>query len=199
MGDEVAAKKTTTARKGVAARKRAAPGKGRGMAAGRRVVYRAEFAGQVEKLCKLGAGDEEVAEFFGVGVEVLEKWRRERGEFDEAVRRGKMLADAEVADRLFLRAVGYSREGVKVMARGGKEGPAMVPCEEYYAPDVRACIFWLKNRRPDLWGERVLDAGDGDDGEAMVLRVSEEALEEMRGMVGVAKGVGGMGEVPGDQ
>jgi len=52
--------------------------------------YRAEFAGQVEMLCRLGARDGELAEFFGVGVELLEEWLRVHGEFAEAVRCGRM-------------------------------------------------------------------------------------------------------------
>ncbi|WP_341405398.1 hypothetical protein [Luteolibacter soli] len=171
----------------------------RGVSARVRVRYREEYAGWVEKLYKLGAGDEEVAGFFGVRVEVLERWMRRHGEFAEGVRRGRMWADAEVAERLFQRAMGYSREVVKVMSRGGKEEPVRVPYEEHYPPDVRACIFWLRNRRPDLWRERVLlESGDGEG--TMLLEVSEEVLEEMRGMVKVAEGVVGPGgEVPSDQ
>jgi hypothetical protein len=25
----------------------------------------------------------------------------------------------------------------------------------HYPPDTTACIFWLKNRRPDLWRDKV--------------------------------------------
>jgi hypothetical protein len=28
------------------------------------------------------------------------------------------------------------------------------PVRKYYPPDTTAAIFWLKNRRPDLWRDR---------------------------------------------
>jgi hypothetical protein len=34
-----------------------------------------------------------------------------------------------------------------------------VPYVEYVPPDTTACIFWLKNRRKDLWRDRVDVAG----------------------------------------
>jgi len=100
-----------------------------------------------------------------------------------------------VADRLFLRARGYSHEAVKVMSRGGKEEPVMVPYVEHYPPDTTACIFWLKNRRPDLWREKVLDDAAGKKGEVVELTVGAEALEEIERVMGIAKGVVGPGEV----
>jgi hypothetical protein len=33
--------------------------------------------------------------------------------------------------------------------------PIVVPFEQHYPPDTVACIFWLKNRRPDLWRDKV--------------------------------------------
>jgi hypothetical protein len=29
--------------------------------------------------------------------------------------------------------------------------PVLVPYQEHIPPDVTACIFWLKNRRPKEW------------------------------------------------
>ncbi|MCW1926302.1 hypothetical protein OKA05_27355 [Luteolibacter arcticus] len=153
---------------------------------GKACGYRAEFAGQVEKLCRLGASAEELADFFGVTVERMEAWKGEHAEFGEAVRRGQMLADAEVADRLYLRARGYTHEAVKVMSRGGKEEPVSVPYEEHYAPDTTACIFWLKNRRPDLWRDKVSDDGAGRKGSAMELTVGPEALAAIEQVMGHA-------------
>jgi hypothetical protein len=158
------------------------------------VGYRTELVGQVEKLCRLGARDGEVAEFFGVEVEVLEGWMREHAEFAEAVRRGRMLADAEVAERLFLRARGYSHEAVKILSRGGKEEPVMVPYVEHYPPDTTACMFWLKNRRPDLWRDKVADDAAGKKGGAVELTVGEEALAAIAEAAGFAARVVGPGE-----
>jgi hypothetical protein len=36
----------------------------------------------------------------------------------------------------------------------GTDKPVCVPYRQHVPPDVVACIFWLKNRRPDLWRDR---------------------------------------------
>jgi len=62
------------------------------------------------------------------------------------------LADAEVANKLFQRATGYSHDDVHISNYQGQV--CITPIIKHYAPDTTACIFWLKNRRPDLWRDR---------------------------------------------
>ena len=112
------------------------------------------------------------------------------------------MADAEVAERLFLRARGYTHEAVKILSRGGKEEPVMVPYVEHYPPDTTACIFWLKNRRPDLWRDKVLlDEAAGKKGGAMEITVGPEALAAIQEAAGIAGSVSAPGgdEVAGDE
>jgi hypothetical protein len=40
---------------------------------------------------------------------------------------------------------------VKIFMPAGAKKPIYAPYVEHIPPDVTACIFWLKNRRPDLW------------------------------------------------
>ena len=60
-------------------------------------------------------------------------------------------AFAEVAEKLFRRATGYSHEAVKIVADAKTKEQHIVPYVEHYPPDTTACIFWLKNRRPEAW------------------------------------------------
>jgi hypothetical protein len=114
--------------------------------------YRLEYAEQGRKLCLLlGATDQELARFFGVTPEVLREWLSLVPDFAGAVRAGRELADAEVADRLYRRAVGYSHEAVRVFS------DHTVPYVEHYPPDTTACIFWLKSRQRDKWLDKVED------------------------------------------
>ena len=53
-----------------------------------------------------------------------------------------------IALRLFSRATGYPYETEKVFQQRGKVVRATIT--EHVPPDTTACIFWLKNRRPDL-------------------------------------------------
>ena len=111
--------------------------------------YRDHYAEQARKLCLLlGATDEELARFLEVSASVLQGWLAEIPAFAEAVRAGRDLADAEVADRLYRRALGFSHDAVRIFA------DREVPYVEHYPPDTAACIFWLKSRRPAKWRDR---------------------------------------------
>lgn len=121
---------------------------------GRPTSYKQEYDAQVEKLCRLGATDPEIADFFGVAVATLYNWREQFPTFLEALKAGKQTADAEVADKLYRRATGYNHPAVKIFLRRDDDAPVHAPYTEHCPPDVTACIFWLKNRRPDLWRDK---------------------------------------------
>src|ERR1051325_6581857 len=89
--------------------------------AGRPTEYKPEYCVQVEKLCKLGATDKELADFFDVTEQTINNWKSEHDEFFESIKRGKVLADAEVANKLYHRAIGYSHDAVKIFPDGGKD------------------------------------------------------------------------------
>jgi transcriptional regulator with XRE-family HTH domain len=125
--------------------------------------YRTEYADQAEKLCKLGATDKQIADFFGVSEQTVNNWKQAHPEFLESLRSGKELADANVASSLYQRAMGYSHEAVKIAASPTGEHVA-VPYVERYPPDTTAAIFWLKNRRPDLWRDRHTQEISGPNG-----------------------------------
>src|SRR5581483_513083 len=81
---------------------------------GRPPTYRAEFAVQAAKLCALGATDAELADFFGVHERTIGRWQATHPEFGAALKAGKERADERVERSLYQRAVGYTREAVKV-------------------------------------------------------------------------------------
>lgn len=143
----------------------------------RRVIppssYRDEFAEQARKLCLLlGADDHELARFFDVPPATLQEWLASVAEFAAAVRTGRTLADADVADRLWRRAIGYSHGAVRIFSHQGKA--LEVAYTEHYPPDTTACLFWLKSRQPDRWRE----GSERDDHAAAQLLASLDAAGE---------------------
>jgi hypothetical protein len=119
---------------------------------GRPTKYDNKFAEQAKLLCRLGATNPELAEFFEVVVSTIHDWRAAHPEFHEAIRQGKEMADARVANALFHRAVGYKHKALKFFAHEGTSWSEEYV--EHYPPDAASCIFWLKNRRPDLWRDQ---------------------------------------------
>ncbi len=102
----------------------------------------------------LGATNEELAKCFGVAVSTIDKWIVEHSAFSGATKDGREIADANVASKLFHRATGYEHRAVKIAVDAKSGESAQVPYIEHYPPDTTAAIFWLKNRRPDLWREK---------------------------------------------
>jgi hypothetical protein len=114
--------------------------------------HQASFNKQAEKLCKLGATDKELADFFNVCEATINNWKKDFPEFLESIKKGKMLADANVAESLYKRAIGYKHKEDKIFQYEGS--PVIVPTVKHYAPDSVAAIFWLKNRRPEMWKDK---------------------------------------------
>lgn len=117
--------------------------------------YKEEYADQALKLCRLGATDKDLADFFEVNEDTINEWKKVHAVFSESLKGGKQLADAEVANKLFHRATGYSHEAVKIVADAKTKEEHIVNYTEHYPPDTTAAIFWLKNRRPDIWRDRI--------------------------------------------
>ncbi len=127
---------------------------------GRPTDYRKVYDEQARKLCLLGATHEELANFFGVTTVTFYAWLKKHKDFLNAIRAGKEFADANVASRLYERAMGYSHQAVKIVADAKTGAEHIVPYTENYPPDTAACIFWMKNRRKDKWRDTHTHAGD---------------------------------------
>jgi hypothetical protein len=113
--------------------------------------FKPEFTAQAEKLCKLGATDIEIADFFEIEVRTLYRWKADNDEFCQALKAGKTEADDRVERSLFARANGYEHDEVDI--RVILNEVVQTPVRKFYPPDTTAAIFWLKNRRPEQWRE----------------------------------------------
>jgi hypothetical protein len=119
---------------------------------GRPTKYNASYCTKVYRLTLLGATNEEIATLFDISVSTLHLWMNTYKRFSDAVARGKQHADANVADRLYQRAMGYTHKEDKIFQYEGS--PVIVPTKRYYPPDTQAATFWLKNRRPQDWRDK---------------------------------------------
>lgn len=94
-----------------------------------------------------------MAEFFGIAKSTLSLWKEQQPEFSDALKAGKAIADGEVVDRLYQRAMGYEHDEVDIRVVGGEI--VQTPIRKFYPPDTTACIFWLKNRQREKWRDKV--------------------------------------------
>lgn len=130
--------------------------------AGRKTKYKKEYVEQAKKLCALGAIDVQLADFFNVCEDTINEWKKVYPEFSESLKKGKSKYDNEtVVNSLLHRAIGYQHKEDKIFMHNGK--PVIVETIKHYPPDPTSCIFWLKNRLPDEWREKVEGKGDDED------------------------------------
>lgn len=125
-------------------------------AKGRPSKYRAAYAAQARKLALLGLTDRGMANFFEISESTLNLWKKEYPDFSESIREGKVEADARVAASLFHSALGggtvtevkkeVDAEGNTVTKKTVRELPANVTAQQ----------FWLKNRQPQNWRDKVV-------------------------------------------
>jgi len=97
------------------------------MPAGRITSYTPELCDEIVKRTMQGewaATDEQIADYCGIDRSLVRRWRHKYPEFDQAVRKAKLLVDNRVESALFYRAS---------------------------TGDVSAGIYWLQCRRPAEW------------------------------------------------
>ena len=121
------------------------------MAVGRPTIYKPENAEIARQACVLGATNEALAERFEVCRRTIDNWIATIPEFSYAVKHGRGVADESVVSALFARATGMEQKMTKVFCYRGQ--PVTADYTAHLPPDVRACIFWLRNRRPEEWRE----------------------------------------------
>ena len=138
--------------------------------AGRPSKYDKSYIDLAYNYCLLGADDNFLAKAFGVNVDTIYEWKKKHREFSESIKRGKEIADGEIAASLFKRAKGfdYEEETLELLGKNKKaqtpEGETIVTSVQklvvtkrvlkYMPPDPLSAIFWLKNRQPQFWRDK---------------------------------------------
>lgn len=116
---------------------------------------------------RIGLTDEQIAENCGIAVRTLYEWKSRYPQIMQALKKGKAWADTQVENALFKRAVGYEYDEVTY-----EDGIETKRVRRHVPPDVTAQIYWLKNRRPDLWRDkREEKPGEGDERETGVVEI----------------------------
>lgn len=119
---------------------------------GRPSKYQANFPERAKALADQGATDREIAQALGIAESTYYEFRNAHPEFSEAVKVGKDRADDRVEAALYRKATGYSFDSEKIFQYEGS--PVRAQTVEHVPPSDTAAIFWLKNRRPDLWRDK---------------------------------------------
>ena len=133
-----------------------------------------------EKMIELynkGKTDRQVAEIIGVSERTITNWKASNPGFLLSLKEAKQGADDLVEASLFSRAIGYTNPEEKIFC--DKDGNIIrAPTLKHYAPDVTAQIFWLKNRRPELWRDKIEISNEDDQAKEVEAIPIKKSFEE---------------------
>jgi hypothetical protein len=114
--------------------------------------YKEEYSKLAYKLALLGSTDKDLSNVFEVSEKTIDNWKNLYPDFLQSLKRGKDEADSKVVMSLFNRANGFHKEETEEIMYKGEV--VELKRKKYYPPDVTACIYWLKNRQRDKWGDK---------------------------------------------
>lgn len=130
---------------------------------------------RLEGWARDGLTDEQIAHNIGIHRDTLIQWKKKFADISDALKKGKEVVDREVENALFKKACGYTVELRKPMkvkrvvyneetGRKLEEYEEVVDTvEEVHVPaDTTAQIFWLKNRKPEAWRDKVIYTDESD-------------------------------------
>ena len=119
---------------------------------------------QIQGWARDGLTEEQIAHNMGIGLTTLKDWKGKFPSILTAIKKGKAPVDIEVENALLKRAMGYNYdEVIKELVPTGRIGDDGKPIYKQHVktvtkhmpPDTTAQIFWLKNRRPGKWRDKI--------------------------------------------
>lgn len=111
---------------------------------------------EIEAWKRDGLTDEQIFKNLGISRDTFYKYKEKYSDFSEAIKKGKEVADIEVENALFKRAIGYKYKEVikEVKEIDGKKSTYVKEVIKEMPGDVAAQIFWLKNRKSNKWKDK---------------------------------------------
>lgn len=111
---------------------------------------------EIEAWKRDGLTNEQIMKNLGIGRDSFYRYKDKYSEFSDALKKGKEVADIEVENALFKRAIGYKYKEVikEVKEIDGKKTTYVKEVIKEIPGDVGAQIFWLKNRKSSKWKDK---------------------------------------------
>lgn len=126
---------------------------------------------QIEAWARDGLTDEQISQNMGISYSTLRVWRDKYSALSAALKKGKDVVDIQAENALLKRALGYTSEDVKETYDSDGNLTTRVITRKTVPPDVTAGIFWLKNRRPDKWGDKPTDKTESEEKQSIVFQI----------------------------
>lgn len=119
---------------------------------------------QIGAWARDGLYNEQIAHNMGISRKTLAEWAKKYGAIGDALKKNRSVADIIIENAAFKKACGYNAQIVKHMKvketyydksgrKADRERIVEVVDEVHVPADSTAQIFWLKHRKPEVWGD----------------------------------------------
>lgn len=106
----------------------------------------------IEGWARDGLTDEQIAHNMDIVPSTFYEWKKKYSEISESLKKGKEVVDRLVENALLKRALGYTYE--EVTEEESENGFKRKVVTKEVIPDTTAQIFWLKNRKREVWRDK---------------------------------------------
>lgn len=139
---------------------------------------------KLEGWARDGLTDEQISNNIGISRSTLAEWKKKYEDISDTLKKGKEVVDIQVENALLKRALGYSYEEVtkeicENTGTGELEMRITKKVKKEVVPDTTAQIFWLKNRKPDVWRDKhEVNSNSGEKAVEKYIRAIEEDMRK---------------------
>lgn len=133
---------------------------------------------RVQGWARDGLTMEQIAHNIGIVKSTLYKWIEKSKDFSDALKVSRDSADRQVENALFNNALGF-----KYIEQQLTDTGEVVDVEKYAKPNTTAQIFWLKNRKAEVWREKQnIEHAGGIDQKVDLSGLSDKDIEKLAKM-----------------
>lgn len=109
---------------------------------------------RLEAWARDGLTEADICKNIGITTQTLWDWKKKHPEVFDALKKGKEVADTIIENALYKRASGYDYEEVKTITASDGTIITKTVTKKHMPADVTAQIYWLNNRKPEVWRNR---------------------------------------------
>lgn len=110
---------------------------------------------------KVGITEREIAIRVGVSWTSWLEYKREHPDFKAILNEARLDIDYKVENALLQRATGFTTTETRIITDDEGNVRETQIITKTIPPDVMACIFWLKNRQPGEWKDKIENGAGG--------------------------------------
>lgn len=140
---------------------------------------------------RAGLSDERIAKHIGISRSTLNEWKKKHQTIKEALGTGKEIANRQVENALFQLTQGGTVKVKKVFKlkktqyENGKkiseeEYLEAREEEEYISPDFKAISFWLRNKAPEDWRDKILASQEEEGSQENLVILTPRQVNQMK-------------------